>query len=183
MLNIKFDNEIYAIPTTIYEITVGQFEDICIILNKPTTDLIDKWFKIFEVLKMPKAILNSLDKNEFIELTKEISFDLSLTKVRKEIEFNGTTYKAYDKTFNLKVKDILLIENMLTINPNRYIAELIAIIYKSKDEDETKFDLNYIQSKANIIRNEVKANYCIALINLISKSILNNLNSTINETN
>ena len=177
MLTIKFKGETYNLKNSVKELTVGEFEDILIILNKED-NVINKWFEIFIRLGLSEEVINNIGLDEFKIIIREFNFNTSNIVIKKSIKINGSEYKCFNSRFKLTVKNIIMIENYILINPNKYIAEVIAILYTKEDEELNHFKVKF---KADLIRNEVPATIAIPIINLLSKTFFSNLKTNIDE--
>ncbi len=177
MLTIKFNGQNYNLKNSIKELTVGEFEEVLIILNKED-NVINKWFEIFILLGLTEQIINHINLDEFKILVREFEFNTSNSLIKKSIKLNGIEYKAYNKKFILTVKDIIMIENYILINPNKYIAEVIAILYTNDDE---KLTHTRIKEKAELIRKEIPSMVAIPIINLLTKTFFANLKTKLDE--
>lgn len=173
MINLKFENQVLKIPTDVYEFSIELFEKLFMILQDQEMKLFDKWIKIFILVGIPIELINNLDQDEFNEIVKEFKFDLELTKIKSKIEIDKIEYKAYEKEFDISVKDFILIQNYLSLNPLNNITKVLAILYKSKDELKNKpeFSRIYIEEKALKFKT-VKANYAIPVYNLLNNLLL-----------
>lgn len=169
MINLKYKNETISIPTDVYEFDIDLFESLFEVIQNKQIKLFNKWVLIFQFCGIPDEIVNNLSSDEFISIINEFRFDLHLTKIKPKIEINGVEYKCYDKTFDITVKDFILMQNYLDMNPLKNITKVLAILYKSKDEikNKTVFDRTYIEEKANKFK-FVKANYAIPVYNLLN---------------
>lgn len=178
MITIKFKGKEYKIKNSIKELTIGEFEDILIIFNKEN-NIVEKWFEVFKLLGMTEEILLNIDINEFKSIVREFDFNTSNIKIKKTIKLNGVEYKSYDSSFKLIVKNVLMIEDYLLVNQNKYIAEVIAILYTNKEEGRLNNKL--IKEKAVLIREQINAEIAIPIINLIAETFFINLKTNIDE--
>ena len=174
MITIKFKNENYNIKNSVKELTIGELENILNIFTKED-NFITKWFDVFIYLGLTEEIIDNIGIEDFKKLIKEFDFNTTSTKLKKSFIINGIEYKAFDSKFKLTVKNVLLIEDYLTINPKKYIAEVIAILYTDKLNNLS------IKEKAKIIRDHVNGEIAIPIINLIAITFFANLKTNINE--
>ena len=181
MIKITFLEKSYEIKNEIKEFTIGEFEDICRILNSKEKNYIDKWIDIFSLLGIPENISGDWDTFAFMKVIKE--FNLSESQVdkvfKKDIKLNDEIYSYTGDEFKLTVREMRLIEDAVKKNESRYLGELLAIIYKREDLDKSiTYDLSHIKYKAEMIRKQIKADIVIPYMAFLSKKLINDNEST-----
>ena len=177
MIKLKFNRKIYQFKNKLNEFTIGEFEKICEIMNQQGST-IEKWFNVFELLGIEEDILNNIDIEDFIKLIKDFNLNAKIFKgdIKKEIILNDIKYIAYEDKFRLTVKETALIESYIQKNDNRYLGELIAIVYKNPElQKDLHFNKAHIHYKAELIRKEITADIAIPLINFLSKQLIKNV--------
>lgn len=175
MIDIKFKEEIYSIKNEIGEINVKDFEHIISILNNDTKNYLEKWSDIFIFLGTPIEVVDNFDISDFIEIIKLFNLtSIDLKEIKKSIIINGIEHFAYtDNDFKLTVKETILIESYIKKNDNRYLGELIAIVYKNPSvTKEINFDKSHIHHKAEMIRKEITADIALPIIGFLSKKLI-----------
>lgn len=174
MININFKDQVFPTRNTVEEFTIGEFETISGIMNDKDKNTIEKWSEIFVFVGLPQEVVDEFDTFAFIEVIKEFNMtDISKIGFQKEIVLNGITYKAFDEEFKLTVKEMRLIEDYIKKNENRYLGDMLAVIYKRDDiEKSMNFDKAHIHFKAELIRKEVKADVAIPYLKFLSKKLV-----------
>jgi hypothetical protein len=174
MININFEDKTYTIKNQVSELLIKDFEHICSILNDKEKNKIDKWSEIFIYLGLPEEVVDEFDSFAFINIIKEFNLiDVEGEDFAKEIILDDKTYIAYEDKFKLTVKEMSLIEYYVQKNENRYLGEMMAIIYKHPDYDKTiNFDKAHIHFKAELIRKQITTNKAIPFITFLSKRLI-----------
>lgn len=177
MIDIKFNNENYNVKNNLNELTIKEFEEICKILNGKTENTIDKWIKILIYLGLSEDCIDNFDLADFIKVIKEFNLtSVDNPQIVKEFILNNITYRAYDTELRLTVKETALIETFINKNDNRYLGELIAVIYKNVDADRSiNYDKSHIHFKAELFRKELKADIVLPIISYLSKKLIKDL--------
>lgn len=185
MIQIKHGENIYDVKNLTTELLVKEFEEITYILNNKKLHTIERWSRVFKYLGVPEETIDNFDTTDFIELIKEYNLTTVLdTTITKEIEIDGWVYSAYDEKFKLTVRETALIENYIHKNDNKYIGELLAIVYKKQGiESSLHFDTSHIAYKAKLIRENITADVAIPLINFLSKRLIKDFDIIENEVN
>ena len=167
----------YEIRNQLDELTIGEFEELSLIMNNHELNTIDKWSRVFNFLGIPIDVIDSFDSFTFMDIIKEFNFfNVHLNKPVDEISLNGITYKASLKDDQplITVKEMKLIEDAIKSNPHRYLANMLAIIYKRDDVDKTiTYDNAHIKFKADMIRKEITADIAMPYIEFLSKKLIN----------
>lgn len=177
MLNVKFEGNEYSIKNSVEELTITEFETICEILNDTNKTKIIKWADIFVYLGIPTDVVDEFDSFAFIQLISEFNLlGVDAAPFVKEIIIDGYTYQSFDEEFKLTVKEMGLIESFVEKNSNRYLGEVMAIIFKRTDLSKTEhFDKAHIKHKAKLFRENVTADKCIPFIGFLSKRLIDNI--------
>jgi len=184
MINLKFDSKTYQIKNSINEFLINEFEHICSILNDKEKNHLTKWTEIFIYLGVPEDVIDNFDSFDFIEMIKQFNiFTTESTDFIKEIVLDDITYIAFDDKFKLTVKEMTLIEDYIQKNENRYLGEILAVIYKRQDLDKSMtYDKAHLKYKAELIRKQVMADVAIPIIGFLSKKLINDYNLITNES-
>jgi len=176
MLNLKLEGETYPIKNSLDELTIKQFEFISSILNDKEKSHISKWSEIFIYLGLPEDIVENLDSFSFIEIINNFNFtfeELKEKEIVKEIILDGVSYFAYDETFKITVKEMALIEEYVKKNENKYLAEIMAVIYKRNDlQKEMQYDKAHIKHKADLIRTQITSDIAFPIIGFLAKRLI-----------
>ena len=174
MLNVNYNGSTYPVKNRAEEFLIKDFENVTKILNDKKKNNIDKWSETFVYCGLPQDIVDEFDAGAFIQLVKEFNILDGLNiEISKEIELNGEIYTAYDDEFKMTVKDMRFIEDYIVKNDDRYLGELMAVIYKRKDLDKSlHYDKSHIHFKAELFRKEVTADKTIPFIQFLSKKLV-----------
>ena len=174
MLNINYNGKTYSIRNNVEELLLKEFEEITKIFNDKGKLHFEKWSEIFIYLGLPEEIANELDSFAFIEIIKEFNIDnITSKEIIKEIIIDGDNYIAYNGVFKLTVKEMSLIEGYIKSNENRYLGEIMAIIYKRPGVDKNiNYDKAHIHFKAELFRKNVTTDKAVPFISFLSKKLI-----------
>lgn len=174
MLTIKYNNQSFDIRNELTELTIKDFEFITNNVNDKEKPTFDKWSEIFVYLGVPQEIVDEMDSDEFLQIAKEFyDIETNFTDVPQFIEVDGITYRAYEEKFKMTVKEMSMIEAAVRKNRDRYIAEVMAIIYKNPELDKAlTYDKSHIHFKAELFRKTLTADKCVPMINFISGRLI-----------
>jgi len=178
MITLQFKTETYSLKNELNELTIGDFEKISSILNDTDKNYIDKWSEVFIYLGVPEYVIDNFEAETFIQIVKQFNLmdtKMSNKKIEKLINVDGIDYIAFDDDeFKMTVKQLVLIEDFIKKNPNRYLGEVLAVIYKGVNiDDNMHFDKAHIKHKAETFRKFVNANVAIPVLGFLSKKIIN----------
>lgn len=177
----------YKLPNKASEMNIKLYEKLSEVLEAKVRDngenkdvfkyesVIDKYLDVLELLGLPESAINELSQEEFKKAVIDFNKPTKVNyKMVNKIEVNGRIYKAFEgKKFNLNVKDGALIEKYARQNPTRYVAEMLAVIFKDENLTDAEHRTNaHIKHKANIFRDEVKAEIAVPYLMEIAKKIL-----------
>lgn len=174
MIKVNINGQERDMKIALNEITVSEFEQLCIILTESDEDILDRYLKMFSVLGLTDEEIDTITPADFIALSNKFSSENWDAKDFKQtIEINGVIYTAFTGAeFKLSVRDLSKIEKYIKQNKSRYMAEILAVIYKDLSIDRTlHYDDSHIKSKAEIFRTSVTADTIIPYVNLILKDI------------
>lgn len=174
MLKINHKEKTYQVRNNVDELLLKEFEEVSSIFNNKDKDYFEKWSEIFVYLGLEQDFVDELDTFAFIDIIKEFNIvNLDKTDIIKEIEVEGDLYVAYDEQFKLTVKEMTLIEHYIKKNENRYLGEIMAIVYKRPGFDKTiNFDKAHIHHKAELFRKNLTADKAIPFISFLSKKLI-----------
>lgn len=174
MLSIKHNEKTFQVKSSINEFSIGEFEHITSIINDPDRDHLDKWSEIFVYCGLDREVLDDMDTFDFIKLIKEFNiFDVVGGEIIKTLELDGIFYYSYVTDFKISVKEMRMIEDFIKKDGNKYIANVMAVIYKREDTDKNiNFDPAHIKHKASLIRTQITADKCVPIINYISQKLV-----------
>lgn len=162
MIKFNFNGGNYELRNLPNELTITEFEHISSIINNGEMDYIDKYMTIFTYLGLSEDIIDDLDGAKFIQLTKEFSDYQYKAEFTNEIEIDGYKYVAYDgDEFLPKVKDLKFVEKYIKRNPNKYVANTMAVLFKRSDLTKVEhYDEAHIKYKSELFKD---LDYSIAL--------------------
>lgn len=177
MLEIKYGTETYTFRNTPAEITLGEFDKIFTINYRQGSDNITKFFEVFEFIGVPNEVLDSLNQKEFYEAVKAYNDFIMPTEVVKEFEVNGRKYLSFDgDEFELKARDISLIEQAQLKNDGHFPSWVAAIILKDEQLTNTEHrDWTHIKYKAEQFRKHLTAGDVAPLVARFARRQLNQL--------
>lgn len=178
MINIKYGDEKYSIKSNPKEISISEFETISEILSNSDFDFVDKYSKIFKLLGCPEKIVDEIDYEEFVEVI--LAFKKSFTAdnvFTREVEINGYKYVAFEgEEFRLKTKDMALINKSIKDNPDKFLGETLAVIYKREDLGPIEhYEPAHLKNKAKIFREHLKLDVALPYIPYISEKLINSI--------
>jgi hypothetical protein len=177
----------FKLPNKASEMNIKLYEKLSEVLESKVKDngenkdvfkyesVIDKYLDVLELLGLPESAINELSQEEFKKAVIDFNKPTKVNyKMINKIEVNGRVYKAFEgKKFILNVKDGALIEKYARQNPTRYVAEMLAVIFKDESLTDREHRENaHIKHKANIFRNELKAEIAVPFLMEVAKKIL-----------
>lgn len=136
---------------------------------------IEKYCDVLEAAGLPLGVVEEMELEEFQEAVKNWCAHVPEPyPMLKEIEVNGRTYRAFEgEVYKLPVKDGKLIEKYAKQNPKKYLAEMLAVIFKDTQLTAAEhFENAHIKHKANIFRKELKGSVAVPYAMLIARKIL-----------
>lgn len=179
MITLNYENQSYKLKNSADEFLIKEFEHICSILNDTERHHVDKWSEILVYLGVPQDLVDNLDGFEFLEIIKNFNIDDTQysPEIIKDIEIDGIKYQAYDETFKLTVREMTLIEAAVKKNKDRFLGDILAIIYKRTDVDkEITYDKAHIHHKAELIRKNITANVAMPILAFLGKKLIKDFN-------
>ena len=184
MINLKFEDKTYSIKNKTNELTIGEFEDLCVILNDLKATKVEKWSRAFKYLGVPEEVVDEFDAFDFIEMIKQFNiFDEEVFDYVKEITIDGKVYVLFDERFKITVKENALIESYVNKNGEKYIGELMAILYKLEGTDKTIwYDNAHIKFKAKQFRDKVTIDNALPIIKYLAKKLVKENDLMFDET-
>jgi hypothetical protein len=182
MLKVKFDKKTYKIKSELKELLIGEFEQIIAIMNN-NKNYIDRWSEVFLILGLPEIVLESMDSADFINLIKEIDINTNVdVKLLKEIEIEGVKYQLKHDEVKVSVKEMRIIEDFIIKNENKYIGDIMAVLYRNEKSDDTiNYDLAHIKHKAKLFRENVTVDKSLPFLKYLSTKIVKDFNTIKNE--
>lgn len=182
MLTVRINEIDYSIKQKLNEFTIGEFEIITAILSNPELDKIDKYTQIFTVLGVPSETIDNMETSEFFELIKnfaniEDDIDYLLAEKVKEIEINGRVYQSYEgDIFKMNVKQMKMIEKFIKLNPQTYISDLMAILFKDVQLTNNEHYVDaHIKHKSKLFKDNVTVDVALPYVGFFSKELLTNI--------
>lgn len=174
MITINYGEDQYTIKNNLDELTIKQFETICGWINDENIDYIEKWINVFVYLGIPQDVVDDFDATTFKSIIQEFNItSIDKHEIYKELIINGTTFISYDDKFKLTVRELALIESYCKLDKIKYIAEVLAVIYKNPDVDKSlRYDPAHLKYKASLIRDNITAEKSIPILEFISKQVI-----------
>ena len=157
------------------ELTIDEFEAMSRVLNNDKLLEIDKYREVF---KLQGADADEVDELTFEEFGKLVNAFNAIGEVDKGLtqsfEIKGFTYKSYKgETFSLMAKDMAICERVVKQNPDKHLAEIIAVLFKRDDLTKAEhYDTAHINYKAELIREaEIKADVALPFIVIVTHQL------------
>jgi len=180
MINVKLENETFELRNEASEIDLHEFNKIVTIMSYPDLVLTEKFEAIFKVLGMPE---NDMDADSMVDLIKNFNvFKNKNIQLQSEIEMKGYNYVAFGGTeFKFKAKELIQLEKEIQKNkfklvnnqpPSNIVSYILAIIFKREDlTNNEHYENLHLELKAKLFEDNVKADFALPYINLISQNI------------
>ena len=183
MFKLKIKGEEFPMKNQPNELTIGEYENLCAILNDDSLENIDKYFKAFVSLGMDIDILDSLDAFSFLRVINEFKgMKMDIGEMKQTIELNGRIYQSFTDEFFFTVKDMKMIESAIKKNPKFYIAEIIAIIFKDIELTKAEhYDNAHIKYKAKLIRDVITYDVALPFVSSFSTQLISSLEAYKND--
>ena len=129
----------YEVRNTVEELTVSEFEKVASIQQDIGLDYLEKQIKVFTTLGVPEEVLDEMGVVEFKEYVKAFNdVEPKEYPFLPEVEIEGYVYKAFDDEFKLPVRDLKHIESKVKKSPTKYMAFMLAVIFKRTDLTKTE---------------------------------------------
>lgn len=135
----------------------------------------DKYLDVLELIGLPAASIDEMTQDEFTKAVREFNEPSKIKyKMEKTIEVAGKTYVAFTgKKYVLNVIDGEKIEKFARKNPKKYVAEMMAVIFKDESLTKTEHRADaHIKHKASIFRKQLKASVALPYLVMITEKIL-----------
>lgn len=174
MLKINVKEKSYEIKNSVDELLLKDFEYITSIFNNKEKQNFEKWSEIFVFLGLPEDVVDEFDTFAFIDIIKEFNIiNIKDKEIVKEFEIDGDLYVSYDETFKITVKEMSLIEHYIQKNADRYLGEIMAVLYKRPGFDKSvNYDKAHIHHKAELFRRTLTADKAVPFISFLSKKLI-----------
>ena len=144
------------IPTQMEDFTVSQFEIATKILNDEKISYVERYLDVLEAFKVPNELLDTLTDDELFEIIKsfqEVSKDIP-KGLKRTTEIDGYVYSAYEEgsEFNLRAKDLSLIEKAFSDKSN-YFSGILSVIFKRDDlSNKEHYDKAHLKHKKELFK-------------------------------
>jgi hypothetical protein len=182
MIKVKFEDKVYEVKNTLDEILISDFENIISIMNNKK-NYIDRWSEVFIILGLPEIVLENMDSSDFINVIKEVDINTDTeVKLEKEITIDNVVYRIKHDEVKISVKEMRLIEKFIIDNDNKYIGDIMAVLYRNESSDDTiNYDLTHIKHKAKLFRDNVTVDKSLPFLKYLSTKIVKDFNTIKNE--
>lgn len=179
MLVLKFGDIEVQVKNELNELTIKDFEKISSVINNKETGMFEKWSELFLYLGITQELIDEMDATEFIQVASEYNnIDTTSGEIVKSFKINDVEYVAFDEKFKMSVKEMTMIEAAIKKNPERYIGEVMAIIYKNTSLDKNlNYDKAHLHFKAELFRKELTFDKALPIVNYISQRVIKNVNN------
>lgn len=176
MIIFNYKTDTYSIKNGLDEFTIKEFEDISKILNETDKEPELKWVETFAYLGIPADVLADLKPDDYKNLMEALNFAIEEYPIPKDIEIDGVTCTSYKTNFKITVKEAILIDEYIRKDNHHYLAEVLAILYKSpymlKDDN---YDKKTIKTKSKYIRENITADVAFPILNYIITKMINRI--------
>lgn len=177
MLEIEIAGSVYQLKHKPEDFLIGEYEKVSSIMNNNELDEIDKYAQLFIELGIPQEELEGMNTISFFELIKKYtSYQLEIGEFTKEIEINGRVYKSFQDEFFLSVKDMKEIEKSIKRNPDSFIGDIMAIVFKDVELTKNEHYVDaHIKYKSKLFRENVTFDKAIPFVAYFSKEVIASL--------
>lgn len=182
MIIVKHNDNKYNIKSEIEEILIGDFENIIDVMNTER-NYVDRWSEVFTYLGLPNEVIEDMDSEDFLNIIKEVNITIDKdVELTKEITIEGINYRLKSDEIKISVKDMRFIEDFIIRGKNKYIGEIMAVLYRNESSDDNiNYDLSHIKHKAKLFRDNVSVDKSIPFIKYLSTKIVKDFNTVQNE--
>jgi hypothetical protein len=141
MKNLEITTKQVEIITDLTQLSLSQFEQAISIFNKEYETSIEKFIDLIDIMtNLTPSEIEDLDINDFkkiIDIIEGIEFTSFEKKFINQIEIDGVIYKSKSdgSDYKFSVKEIFLMQDILQKNPDSYLLDLIAIVFREVDAD------------------------------------------------
>jgi len=153
MKQVTLNDKNYNVKTTLEEINIAEFEQAISVFNSKELTQLDKHVQIISLLSnLTTDEVEELDLDTFQELIKEISINdfsnVDEGHLTPEIIVDDIHYKtkANGSEYKFTMKELMLLQKAIETNPNGYIIDLAAILFKEDDGTLLKESIEFRKS-------------------------------------
>lgn len=164
----------YDVRNTVEELTVSEFEEVAAIQQDQTLDYLEKQIKVFTTLGVPEEVLDEMGVVEFKQHVKTFNdVEPKEYPFLPEVEVEGYVYKAFDEEFKLPVRDLKHIESKVKKSPTKYMAFMLAVIFKREDLTKAEhYDNAHLKHKEELF-GKLPAAVAVPYVQQIGKELSN----------
>jgi hypothetical protein len=181
MIVLNYKDKTYRLKNGMDEFIINEFEFITNVLNDDEIKSeLEKWKTIINYLGLPFDVIDEISFAHLESIINAFELDdTPLENYTKKLTIDNKKYKA-SKT--ITVKQITLVEEYLDKDSNRYVGELMAIIFREegKTRDEHFTHVTIVEN-AEIFRYNITMDKVLPYINLLTSNIFLKYNNTIDE--
>jgi len=162
------------VPNTVEELTVAEFEEVAAIQQDQELDFLDKQIKLFTYLGVPEEELDNMEIVEFRNHVKAFNdVEPKEYPFLAEVEIEGFVYRAYEDEFKLPIRDLKHIENKVKKSPSKYMAYMLAVIFKREDLTKVEhYDNAHLKLKEKLF-SKLPAAVAVPYVTHIGKELAN----------
>jgi hypothetical protein len=131
MVTIKYKEEEFKLKSDFSELTLTEFELICVILSQTTINDASKIIQIIKALGIPDYVIDEMDINDYNAIVAELNYDSTQTTLLNKFTYDGVEYTNNEDKFKLTVRNNMEIEEVIYKDNVHYMAEVMAILYSN----------------------------------------------------
>jgi hypothetical protein len=185
MKNIEIENKQIQISTDLTQLSLKKFEKAINIFQKSYDMQFEKFIDLIEVMTnlTPDDIedLHIDDFKKIVDIIENIEFTSFEKKFINQIEIDGITYKSKSDgaDYKFSVREIFLMQDILEKNPENYLLDLIAIVFREVDAEGNLIgDLKSesIEKRKEVFK-DIKMDVVGPYLSSLSEYFLTNINA------
>ena len=172
MIILNYEDETYRIKNGLDELTISEFEFMTTVFNDDDINCeLEKWWTIINYLGLPFHVMDKIKNENHLESIIN-AFELDNSNLNKYTKKLIIGNKKFSSSKTITVKQITLVEEYLDKNSEKYMGELMAIIFredgKTKDQH---FNDTTITENAELFRYNITMDKVLPYINLLTSNI------------
>ena len=174
MLEVKINDEVFNIKQKPSEFTIGEYEELVIILKDNESDQFDRYYNLFLYLGIPQYYLDEFDFFNFKEIIEEYNKQTDDITMINEVTIDGRLFRAYENEFKMSVKQMKKAIDYIKKDDKKCMAEVLGVIFQevSKTKEENWLESN-INERIELFRKNMTADVASPYFLLLIKKAIN----------
>lgn len=170
MIVLEIEENTYYIKNSLDELTIDEYEDLSTFLVMEQDAL-----KILLYLGISYEDAIKIPVPDIVTILESFDLLTKSNKIKKSIIIDGVKHYAYTGlVYKLTVQETIYIMEYVKQNQVKYLAEMLAVIYKDKNLLLSEH-YDSIESRISYIRANVTADVAVPILNYFNGVVLSKL--------